>query len=306
MTSPPPQSRPRVGPARSGHPYLLLSAASLFWAGNFVIGRAVHGHVPPLALAFWRWALALLVLLPFTWQRLRADAPALLRSWRTVVALGVLGVGNFNMLVYVGLQDTTATNALLLNAAGPAFIGGIAFAVGSAHPSARQLLGIAASLLGVLVIVSRGSPGRLLDLSFNRGDLWVLAAVLSWAAYTVALAKRPARVDALAFLTATMIVGVAWIAPFYGFELARGARPILDLKTAAAMLYVALLPSIAAFVCYNQGVALIGAHRAGVFLNLMPAFGTGLAVVLLVESFHAFQAGGIALIVCGVWLAGSA
>ena len=304
--SSPPQSGPRVGTARSGLPYLLLSAASLFWAGNFVTGRAVHGHVPPLALAFWRWALALLFLLPFAWRHLRAGVPALRRSWKVVVALGILGVGNFNMLVYVGLQETTATNALLLNAACPAFIAGLSFAVGTARPSGRQLLGIAASLLGVLAIVSRGAPARLLELTFNHGDLWVLAAVLSWAAYTVVLARRPAGVEPLGFLAATMVVGVAWIAPFYGLELVRGARPVLDVTTGAAILYVALLPSISAYVCYNQGVALIGAHRAGVFLNLMPAFGIGLAVVLLGESFHAFQAVGVALILCGVWLAGSA
>src|SRR5512138_944015 len=183
---------------------LSLAVASLLWSGNFVIGRAVAGRVPPVALAFWRWAVALAVLLPFTFRALRAAAPALRRSWRILVPLGILGVGNFNLLVYVGLTETTATNALLLNSACPAFILAISFAAGLGRASPRQPPGIALSLAGVVAIVTRGAPGTLLSVSFARGDLWVLAAVLSWAAYTLLLDRRPPGLDPIALLAATV------------------------------------------------------------------------------------------------------
>jgi drug/metabolite transporter (DMT)-like permease len=297
---------PEIAPARRVPAPLLLALAALFWSGNFVIGRAVAGRVPPVALAFWRWAVALAVLLPFTWRALREAAPLLRRSWRIVVPLGILGVGNFNLLVYVGLNETSATNALLLNSACPAFILAISFAAGLGRASPRQLAGIALSLLGVLTIVGRGSPAALLSVSFARGDLWVLAAVLSWAVYTILLARRPAGVEPLALLAALVAVGLAWIAPFYAWELARGARLRLDAVSASAIAYVALFASIAAYGLWNAGVAAMGASRAGVFLHLMPAFGSVLAALLLGESFRAFHAAGIALILAGVTLAGAA
>ncbi len=291
--------------ARRAPAPLLLAAAAVLWSGNFVVGRAVAGRVPPVALAFWRWAVALAVILPFTLRALRASAPALRRSWRILVPLGILGVGNFNLLVYVGLTETTATNALLLNSACPAFILAISFAAGQGRASPRQLAGIALSLAGVVTIVTRGAPAALLSVSFARGDLWVLAAVLSWAAYTLLLARRPADVEPLPLLAVLIAIGVAWIAPFYAFELWRGARLHLDAVSASAILYVALFASLAAYALWNAGVAAIGASHAGVFLHLMPAFGSVLAALLLGESFRAFHAAGIALILAGVTLAGA-
>jgi drug/metabolite transporter (DMT)-like permease len=285
---------------------LLLAAAALFWSGNFVIGRAVAGRVPPVALAFWRWAVALAVLLPLSWRALRDAAPVLRRSWKILVPLGILGVGNFNLLVYVGLTETSATNALLLNSACPAFILAFSFATGLGRPTPRQLAGIALSLAGVATIVTRGAPSAVLSVALARGDLWVLAAVISWAAYTILLARRPASVVPLALLTALVAVGVLWITPFYAFELARGARLHLDVVSGSAILYVALFASIAAYALWNAGVGAIGASRAGVFLHLMPAFGSVLAAVLLGESFRPFHAAGIALILVGVTLAGAA
>jgi drug/metabolite transporter (DMT)-like permease len=284
---------------------LLLAVAALLWSGNFVIGRAVVGRVPPVAFAFWRWAVALAVLLPLTRRGLQAAAPVLRRSWKVVVALGILGVGNFNLLVYVGLNETTATNALLLNSACPAFILALSFGAGLGRATGRQIAGIAISLAGVLTIVTRGAPAALLSTSFARGDLWVLAAVLSWAVYTILLARRPAGVEPLALLTVLVAVGLLWIAPFYAWELARGARLDLDAVSGAAILYVALFASIAAYGLWNAGVAAMGASRAGAFLHLMPAFGSVLAALLLGESFRSFHGAGIALILTGVTLAGA-
>jgi drug/metabolite transporter (DMT)-like permease len=284
------------------HPYLLLSGAALLWAGNFVLGRAMRGHVPPVGLAFWRWGLALAILLVLQGRRLVASREAILRRWGVVTALGVLGVGNFNLFLYLGLQRTTATNALLLNAAAPAFILAISFAAGQGRPTGRMLLGVLLSLAGVATILARGRLASLSGLGLNAGDLWVLAAVLSWSVYTVLLARRPRDVEPMVLLTALVLVGTAWIAPFYAWEIAQGARMTLDLPTVATVLYVGIFASLVAYAFWNAGVARAGASRAGVSLNLMPAFGTVLAVLLLGEPFQAFQAAGIALIVGGVTL----
>jgi drug/metabolite transporter (DMT)-like permease len=284
------------------HPSLLLSGAALLWAGNFVLGRAMRGHIPPIGLAFWRWALALAVLLLLFGRRLAAQRTPLLARWKLVVLLGILGVGNFNLFVYLGLQQTTATNALLLNAAAPAFIVVLSFLSGLGRPTGRLLLGVALSLLGVAAILSQGRASTLLELRLNPGDLWVLAAVLSWSLYTVLLSRRPSGVEPMVLLTALVLVGTAWIAPFYAWEIARGLRVTFDLVTAGSVLYVGVFASLVAYASWNAGVAQAGASRAGVFLNLMPAFGTLLAVALLGEPFRLFQAVGIGLIVAGVTL----
>jgi drug/metabolite transporter (DMT)-like permease len=287
------------------HPYLLLALATLFWSGNFVLGRAVSERIPPIGMAFWRWAGALAVLLPFSYRRLKEDWPAIRESWKTVLPLGVLGVGSFNTLVYVGLHETTATNAVLLNSACPAFILAISFAIRSQMATSRQCVGIAVSLLGVLTIVGRGSPASLLSLSFNRGDPWVLAAVVCWAIYTILLKGRPQGVDPMAFLCVLVMIGVLCLAPLYAWENARGIRVAPDAVTLASLFYLALLPSVVSYVFWNQAVEELGANRAGAFLHLMPAFGSVLAVVLLGEAFRRFHLAGIALILAGVALAGA-
>lgn len=285
------------------HPNLLLSGAALLWAGNVVLGRAMRGHIPPVGLAFWRWTLALAVLLALYGSRLVAQRAPLLAGWKVVLLLGILGVGNFNLFLYLGLQHTTATNALLLNAAAPGFIVALSFLFGLGRPTVRLLVAVALSLAGVAVILSQGRSSALLELRFNPGDLWVLAAVLSWSVYTVLLSRRPSGVEPMVFLTALVMVGVAWIAPFYAWEIARGLRVSFDLVTSGSILYVGVFASLVAYAFWNAGVVQAGASRAGVFLNLMPAFGTLLAVALLGEPFHLFQAAGIGLIVAGVTLA---
>ncbi len=287
------------------HPRLLLSLAALFWAGNFVLGRAVRGHVPPVGLAFWRWLLALVLLAAISWRGMASQWRLLVGKWPVVVVLGILGVGNFQVFVYIGLRHTEATNGLLLNAACPALIVAITFLSGQGRASPRQLAGIALSLVGVAAILTEGRLAALLGFRFNPGDVWVLAAVLSWAIYTVLLARRPG-VDPLVLLTGLVVVGVIWIAPFYAWEISRGETMHLDAVTAGAVLYVAIFASVLAYLFWNAGVAALGANRAGAFSNLMPAFGTILAVALLGEQFHLFHAVGIGLIFAGVYLAGRA
>ena len=285
------------------HPHLLLMLATLLWSGNFVIGRAAHSHIPPIGMAFWRWAIALCALLPFAWPHLKLQQHIILREWRLIILLGIFGVASFNTLLYVGLHETTATNAILLNSACPAFIVALSYFFHGRLATFRQIIGIAVSLSGAAVIVCHGSIESLLAFSFNNGDLWVIAAVLSWAIYTHLLKRRPEGVHPLALLCASILVGVVCLAPFYAWEISRGAQITPDAATIATLLYIALLASLAAYTFWSQAVEEIGANRAGAFLNLMPMFGSLLAMLFLGESFHFFHACGIALILAGVALA---
>jgi drug/metabolite transporter (DMT)-like permease len=204
---------------------MLLTLTALFWAGNAIVGRAARELVPPVALSFWRWSIALLLLLPLAWPHLKRDKAALVKAWPMVVLLGALGVGSFNTLLYSALQHTTAINSLLLQAAQPALILGLgALAFGDATTRA-QIAGVLLSLIGVLTIVSTGDPQVLLKLRLNIGDAIMALAIAIWATYSVLLRKRP-EVHPLSFLAASLMTGVAIILPFYIAELAFGRRII--------------------------------------------------------------------------------
>jgi drug/metabolite transporter (DMT)-like permease len=288
---------------RLSSPYLLLTLTSLFWAGNFVVARGVQGTVPPLALAFWRWTIALCILLPFALPALRREHAAIARSWKILFLLGVIGVGGFNTLVYIGLGTTTATNALLLNSAIPVLIVLIGWLFLGQRVGALQSLGIALSMGGVAAIVLKGEVRGIAGLELSPGDLWVFAAMVDWAIYTVLLRRRPADVSPLSFLFATMVAGLAAITPFFLAEFAGGARPLLTTGSIAALGYIAVFASLLAYLLWNRAVAEVGGNRAGIFIHLMPVFGTLLAIFFLGESFRAYHAAGIALILLGIVLA---
>jgi drug/metabolite transporter (DMT)-like permease len=281
---------------------VLLALTNLLWAGNFIVGRAVAGEVPPVALAFWRWTGAFLVAFGFAWPHLVRDWPLLLRRAPILVVLAATGIASFNTMTYIGLHDTAAVNALLLQSAMPVVILLWAFALYRERPGLFQTLGVAVSLLGVVTIAGRGSPRALMGLSFNRGDVWVMGAVAIYALYAVLLRRRPA-VHPLSLLVTLMGIGSMLILPFYFFEAQAGAIIRGGWPSYAAIAYAAVLPSLAAYMFFNRGVELIGAARAGQSMHLMPVFGTVLAVVFLGERIEAYHGFGFALIAGGIALA---
>jgi len=284
-------------------PYVLLVLTTLFWSGNFVLGRAVHTVFTPFTLSFWRWAVALAILLPFVWASLRSQAPLLRRHWPIVLLLSVLGVVNFNTFVYIGLQTTTATNAVILLSITPVLIVGLSFLLLRQTVTLWQALGIVLSMAGVLVIVGRGDLGNLLARQVNTGDGWILAAVLSWALYSVCLRWRPAELQPLNFQAATMLFGMMILTPLYSWDVAHDRLFDFNVATVASIVYLALFPSILAYIFWNRAVAELGANRTGQFLHLMPAFGAILSMIFLGERLYAFHGAGIALIALGIWLA---
>jgi drug/metabolite transporter (DMT)-like permease len=283
-------------------PYLLLALAALFWSGNFVVGRAVHDAIPPITLAFWRWIGALVLVLPFAWPHLRRDLPLLLRHCWTILVLAAFGISIFNTFIYIGLGSTTAINALLMQSAIPVAILFCSFCAFGDRARPMQVLGVAVSFIGVAIIAGRGSLAALLNLHLNPGDMWVLAAVLSYAIYSVLLRKRP-PVHPLSFLIASFAAGAFLLLPAYAWETSSSTWELPSASALLAFGYLALFPSLLAYLFFNRGVELIGANRAGQFIHLMPVFGSMLAVVFLGEAFQLFHLGGLVFIALGITLA---
>lgn len=280
-------------------PYVLLTFTAIFWAGNSIVARGARDVVPPMALSFWRWALALVILLPFAWPHLCRDAERLKASWAMLAVLGALGIAGFNTLLYTGLQTTTAVNGLLLQSLQPGLILLMGAALFAERTRPLQLVGIALSIIGAFVIISRGDLASLRTLQFNTGDLVIGGAVIIWSLYSVLLRKRPA-VHPLSFLAATVAIGVFAISPLYFAEISSGRLIENRHESWLAIAYVCIFPSLIAYLCFNRGVELIGSAAAGLYLNIMPVVGALLAALFLGEKIHAFHLTGMALIGAGI------
>jgi len=262
--------------------------------------------MPPVALTFWRWSIAALLLAPVALPRLRGKGAVLRRHWRVLFLLGLTGVALFQGLVYTGLRFTASMNGVLMNSASPLFILLVAWALDRERVTPRQMAGMALSFLGILVIMNRGDFAALADFRFNPGDLIILLGMPTWGLYSVLVRRRPRELDAPTLIFVIALIGVIVLAPAYAAESILVAVPHLTLSAVAAVLYVACFASIGAYLCWNRGVELVGPNNAGFTIHLLPAFGTLLAAVVLHEEVHAFHAVGIATILFGVWLATSA
>ncbi len=287
---------------RLANPYLLITLAVLFWSGNMVVGRGIRGDIPPLTFAFWRWVIALALVLPFALPHLKRQWPLLRQGWKSLVVLGLLGIGGYNTFAYLALQSTEATNASLLNSFVPIATIAISWAFLKKPLSRLQAAGVLISLCGAITIVSKGDLQVLAHLNLNVGDLWMLAAVLDWAIYTVALAWRPAGLHPMLMLGATMIVGIVALAPCYAWEITQGRVLNLTPNALLGLAYVGVLPSFVGYVFYNRGVAEVGPGKASLFIHLMPVFGTLLAALFLGEAPQWYHFTGIALIFTGIAL----
>jgi drug/metabolite transporter (DMT)-like permease len=282
-------------------PYLILSVAPLCWAGNIVLARGMADTIPPVAFAFWRWTLALMLVLPFTLRQVALDWREITRRWKRLLLLAVLGISGFNTLLYTAVHTTTAINGALIQTSMPAVIVLLSRLMYRESVTGWQMKGVFLCLLGAGLIVLRGDLRSLLTLSFAQGDLLMVLAVLLYGLYSVLLQRRPA-IHALSFLTATFALGAVGLLPIYLAELAITGSFALNRGAVFSLLYVAFFPSIVAYFCWNKGVGLVGPNRAGLFINLIPAFASLLSIWLLDESIRLFHIGGMGLIAGGmIW-----
>lgn len=283
-------------------PYLLIVVPTMLWGGNITLGRAVAHHIDALPLAQMRWTGAFLILLPFAWKRAAADLAVIGRSWPILVLLSALGISAYNTFVYHGLKETTALSAALLQSFQPVVIAALALLFYRQRLTGFQAAGIAVSLVGVLTILSRGDPAVLSTFAFNGGDLWVMAGILFYAGYTTLLASRP-PIHPLSLLLVLVGVGQALLWPFTIAALAAGARLPVDGTTLATGLYVALLASIVAYLCFNRAVQILGPNRTSPFFHLIPVFGSLFGILFLGERVGWYHALGWLLVLAGVALA---
>ncbi len=284
-------------------PPVLLAWTALFWAGNMVVGRAIAGVSSPIALAYWRWVIVIVILAPFCWREVVHRRHELRRSWRILLLLSVMSTAMYNSLTYWALTYTTATNTTVLNSMIPVCVMFGSWVLLRETPSLRPLTGFAISLAGVLFVVARGQPGTLLATAPNPGDLIMLVALFLWGFYAVLLRYRPAALSPLGYVFVTGLIGLVVATPFFLVDLALGATPsTFSWRAVAAIGYFALFPTLAASVFYNHAIDRIGPVPASLFIHLVPLFGALLAVVFLDERPGWHHLVGVALVFSGILL----
>jgi drug/metabolite transporter (DMT)-like permease len=268
-----------------------------------VLGRALRDAFDPVSLNFWRWTIALVVLLPFGVRAVAGKGAVIRENWPILALLAMLSVALFQTMVYQGLRTTTTINAVLMNSSAPVFTIAGSWLIDRERATPRQILGMLISLAGIVVIMTGGEPGRLLNLELHSGDAWIFSAIPLWALYSVLLKRRPAELGGVAFLFVISLMGVGMLAPLFIAQTIMVAPRALTAEGAAAIVYVGIAASVIGYIYWNRGVAIVGANAAGFTLHLLPAFGTVLAIALLGEQFRGFHAAGIATILAGVLLA---
>jgi drug/metabolite transporter (DMT)-like permease len=282
----------------------LLVLPPLFWAANAVIGRAMVGEIAPLALSFWRWAIALLMILPFTARGIYSARTEIQEKWRDLLLFGITGIGVYNSFQYLALQTSPALNVTLIASSSPVFalITGVLFF--HAPVSRKQILGAMLSMLGVLCVVARANVNQLSSLRLTSGDGYILFAVAVWSFYTWLLRTRRPNIPAATFLTVQIGIGAAAILPFYVAEsILTGASITLNARVIMVMGFIGLCPSLIAYFCWDRAVARTGAALPPYFVNLTPIFAALMAVTFLDEHIAAFHVIGALLIFAGIAIA---
>ena len=268
-----------------------------------MIGRAVRDVMDPISLNFGRWVVAVVVLMPFGLKALAGKGAVIRRDAGVLALLALLSVPLFQTLVYQGLRTTTAINAVLLNSSAPLFTIACSWLLEGERATRRQIAGMLISLVGIVVIMTGGAPASLFHIGIHVGDAWILAAMPLWGLYTVLLKRRPAELNGVGFLFVISVIGLGMLAPAFVAQCVVAPPPLPTLEAVLAFVYFGIAASVIAYICWNGGVAIVGANTAGFTLHLLPAFGTILAIVFLGEQFRGFHAAGIATILAGVLLA---
>lgn len=281
---------------------LVIALAPLLWAGNFVVAYAVAPAIPPVSLAFWRWVIAFVILLPLTGPAIWRCRRVIAQQWLLIVVLGATGLAGFSLLSYQALTLTSAVNAVLLFAAAPVLTPPLARLLLREPLTLRTIASPIISLIGAVVIIVQGDLIALLALRFNPGDLIMLIAVPIWSLYTVLLNKRPAELPLSPLLTMTMGAAVALLAPIYAAQIANGEQTALDQASSLGLLYIAFGASIGGFFCWSYGVSRLGPNQAGSFIHLTPVFGVLLSIAFFDADLAAYHLIGAGMVGCGLAL----
>ena len=282
---------------------MMLILATLFWAGNFIVGKAAFvENIPPMSLVFFRWSLVWLILLPFTYKDILKHKEIILKNLPLLFFLALTSVGLFNSFTYLALIYTQVINASLFNTVIPAMIILLCFIFKIEETNRFQIIGLIISVLGILSIITKLDLNILLSLNFNKGDIIMIGGVITWGLYSSFLKKKNFTLPLLTLVHILCTIGLLFILPQFLFELSKGQVIKFDINLGYILVYLALFPSIGSYYCWAGAVSIIGANRAGIFLSLIPLFSTIFAIIFFDEKFYFFHFIGSILIVLGLLL----
>ena len=283
--------------------YIMLVCATLFWAGNFMIGKfAFISNIPPMSLVFLRWSLVWFILLPFTYKEVIKYKDVILSNLPLLFFLAFTSVGLFNSFTYLSLVYTQVINASLFNTAIPAIIILLCFIFKIEKTNRYQILGLIISVLGILSIITKLNLEIILSLNFNKGDLIMIGGVISWGLYSSFLKKKKFIIPLLTLVHVLCTFGLIFIFPQFMYEFSQGQKVDINIDLIYILFFLALFPSIGSYYCWAGAVSIIGANRAGIFLSLIPLFSTIMAISFYGEQFKLFHLIGAVLIILGLFL----
>jgi drug/metabolite transporter (DMT)-like permease len=283
--------------------YVMLVCATLFWAGNFIVGKfAFLENIPPMTLVFFRWSLVWVILIPFTFKEIIKSKDIIFNNLPLLFFLALTSVGLFNSFTYLALIHTQVINASLFNTAIPAIIILLCFIFKIEKTNKFQILGLILSAFGILSIITKLNLNILYALNFNKGDLIMIGGVITWGLYSAFLKKKSFTLPLLTLVHVLCTFGLIFIFPQFLYEFLQGQFIKLDIKLSYILIFLALFPSIGSYYCWAGAVSIIGANRAGIFLSLIPLFSTIMAIAFFNEKFHFFHFIGAILIILGLFL----
>ena len=283
--------------------YTLLVLASLCWSGNFIVGKfATLFEIPPLTLNTFRWISVWLILIPFTFKEIYKNLAYIKKNLLTIAFMGVITISTFNSVVYFALNYTQVINAVLVLAIIPAVTIVLSALMKVEKSNIFQIFGLILSIIGVGSIISNGDVQRIVSLSFNNGDLWMLVCVLSWALYSTLLKKNKFKLSQFSLIQIMVSVGVIFLIPQYFYEQSIGLELNFNKAFFLILFYVVVFPAIVAYYCWQKGVEIIGPNRATMFIQLMPLFSAVMAIIIFKEKFELYHFVGATFIVSGIYL----
>ena len=283
--------------------YIMLTLCSLFWSGNFIVGKfATLYEVPPLTLNFFRWLIVWIILIPFTLKDIIKNFKIIKNNFYSIFFMSITSISVFNSIVYYSLNFTQVLNGALMISTIPVLIIFISFIFRTEKINFNQILGVIFSMIGVIIIVTRLDIFRLINLDLNKGDLWLLIAMLSWAIYSTMLRTYKIPLKALTFISIIVSIGLIFLLPQFLFEYKNYQIIQFNFPVILITSYVVLFAGLGAYIFWNKGVSIVGPNKAGIFLHLMPVFSSFMAIFILNEKLMSFHIIGAVVIIAGIYL----
>jgi len=283
--------------------YTLLVFATFCWSGNFIVGKFAYlFEVPPLTLNFFRWVSVWLILIPFTYKEIYVNLSYIKKNWIVISFMGIITISTFNSVVYFALTYTQVINSVLVLSAIPAVTIVISSMMNVDRTNKFQLIGLSLSIIGIGAIISNADIQKIISLSFNKGDLWMLVCVFTWALYSTLLKKHKFKFSQFTLIQLMVSVGIIFLIPQYFYEQSIGLELNFNKAFFAILFYVVIFPALAAYYCWQKGIEIVGPNRATMFIQLMPLLSAVMAIIIFREKFELYHLIGALFILTGIYL----